>query len=153
MAQNTGKSEIVAGSYEGFSIEFIRSGQYVNLGDMAKVHGKRVDNWTRLKSTKDLITAFKKRASTQHMEPLKRTTLICEVSRKSLGSAVFAHPHIAIQFAQWASPGFALWVSEQILHLLEYGEVHLHHSQWTKEEYDQGCQFNRDDIKEMYGTK
>jgi KilA-N domain len=151
MTQNTGKSEIVHGNYEGFSVEFVRSGQYVNLGDMAKVHGKRVDNWTRLKSTKELIAAFEKSRVYEGKKPLINRTLESEVSGRFAGRAVFAHPHIALQFAQWCSPDFALWVSQQIEALLTYGEVHIHHAQWTHLEYDRGCQLNRDDIKEMYG--
>lgn len=62
-----------------------------------------------------------------------------------------AHPDIAIQFAQWCSPKFALWVSRQIRHLLEYGEVNLNHTEWTTQQHNAGIEYNRDDIKEMYG--
>ena len=31
---------------------------YVNLNQMAKATGKRIDNWTRLQSTKELIAEF-----------------------------------------------------------------------------------------------
>ena len=62
-----------------------------------------------------------------------------------------AHPDIAIQFAQWCSPKFALWVSRQIRHLLEHGEVNLNHTEWTTQQHIIGIEYNRDDIKEMYG--
>lgn len=63
----------------------------------------------------------------------------------------WAHPHIAIQFAQWCSPKFALWVSRQIEHLIQYGEVNLDHTEWTTDQHLNGVELNRDDIKDMYG--
>ena len=62
----------------------------------------------------------------------------------------FAHPDIAIAFAQWCSPAFRLWVSRQIRHLMTYGEVNLHYREWSKEEIERGIEFSRDDIREMY---
>lgn len=68
----------------------------------------------------------------------------------TLGGGTFAHPDIAIQFAQWCSPAFALWVSRQIRHLLTYGEVNIHYREWSEEQYQRGVEFNREDIRELY---
>jgi hypothetical protein len=55
-----GKSEIVVANHPLGSIEFIRSGSYCNLTQVAELNGKRIDNWLRLKSTKNLVAEFRK---------------------------------------------------------------------------------------------
>ncbi len=36
---------------------------------------------------------------------------------------------------------------------MTYGEVNLHHTEWTPEQHIRGVQFGRDDISDMYGGK
>ena len=112
----------------------------------------------RLKGTKQLFVAFEKQPRYRSMEAIisrkgqfSDTSDLRYHSENIEGQGTWAHPDIAIQFAQWCSPEFALWVSSQIRHLLEYGEVNIHHEEWTIEQYDNGMQLNRDDIKSMYG--
>jgi hypothetical protein len=129
---------------------------------MAKPFGKRVDNWMRLKATKELFAEFEREPSYGGAKPL--ITIKGNFSDTSdlryhsdlpsgevFRQGTFAHPDIAIQFAQWCSPGFALWVSRQIRHLMTYGEVNLHYTEWNEDQMIQGLQYNRDDIKEMWG--
>lgn len=59
MTNLTGKSERVTALHRLGSVEFLRSGAYVRLNDIAKPFGKRLDNWMRLKTTKELFEAFK----------------------------------------------------------------------------------------------
>lgn len=75
--------------------------------------------------------------------------VLLESGSKDRGTWV--HPDVAIQFAQWYSPAFALWVSRQIRHLMTYGEVNLHYQEWTHDQLLRGQQLNRDDITEIYG--
>lgn len=148
----TGKDEIAIAFHKLGSIEFFRSDAYVNLNDIAKPFGKRVDNWMRLKSTRELLDAFEKDPSYNSNPAVLNRDLRSEATGKFVkGGGLFAHPDIAIQFAQWCSPGFALWVSRQIRHLLTYGEVNIHYTEWSEEQRLTGLERNRDDIKEMYG--
>ncbi|HEY9873599.1 MAG TPA: KilA-N domain-containing protein [Candidatus Obscuribacterales bacterium] len=152
VAHLTGKDPTTVALHQLGSVEFLRSGAYCNLNDIAKPFGKRVDNWMRLKSTKELFKAFKQDPSYNGAEPFYDRNLRSEVTGKFVsGGGAFAHPDIAIQFAQWCSPGFALWVSRQIRHLLTYGEVNIHYREWSEEQYHRGVEFNRQDIKELYG--
>jgi len=155
VAHLTGKDPTTVALHQLGSVEFLRSGAYCNLNDIAKPFGKRVDNWLRLKSTKSLIEAFNQDPSYNSTQPI----IASRGGFKGHSSDVrdvpdrgtFAHPDIAIQFAQWCSPGFALWVSRQIRHLLTYGEVNIHYREWSEEQYHRGVEFNRQDIKELYG--
>lgn len=83
------------------------------------------------------------RGKTATSDPRDRSETLAE-------QGTFAHPDIAIQFAQWCSPSFALWVSRQVRHLLTYGEVNIHYTEWSEAEVLRGRQFNKDDVKELY---
>jgi KilA-N domain len=144
MATNnlTGKEPYTIAIHQLGSVEFMRSGAYCNLNDIAKPFGKRVDNWMRLKSTTSLMREFEQDPSYNGVSGV--------ITKEGRGGGTYVHPDIAIQFAQWCSPGFALWVSRQIRHLMTYGEVNIHYREWTEEKYLRGVQLNRDDIQEMY---
>jgi hypothetical protein len=152
VAHLTGKDPTAVALHQLGSVEFLRSGAYCNLNDIAKPFGKRVNNWMRLKSTQALFEAFRQDPSYNGAEPFCDRELRSESTGKFVsGGGIFAHPDIAIQFAQWCSPAFALWVSRQIRHLLTYGEVNIHYQEWSEEQYHRGVEFNREDIKELYG--
>lgn len=151
---NTGKEYFAIAKYKEFDISFLRSGAYVDLNDIAKPHGKRLDNWMRLKSTKELLIAFEEDlAYNGNPGILARKGNRSDTSHPRYHSktqGTFAHPDIAIAFAQWCNPRFALWVSRQIRHLMTYGEVNLHYTEWSQETRLQGVQYSRDDIDEMH---
>lgn len=84
---------------------------YINLNDIAKSTGKRVDVWLRISRTKELLVEFEKQQL--------NTTSMCSLNQAILTTrgregSTWAHPDIAIQFAQWCSPAFALWCSRII---------------------------------------
>ena len=157
MTNLTGKSEQITALHQLGSVEFLRSGAYVRLNDIAKPFGKRLDNWMRLKTTKELFEAFKVDRSyngAKAFYTIQGGNTVPSDSRERsetlAAQGTFVHHDIAIQFAQWCSPGFALWVSRQVRHLLTYGEVNLHHTEWSEAEGVQGNQFNTDDVRELY---
>jgi hypothetical protein len=158
-----GKDEIVVANHPLGTIELIRKGAYVNLNDLAALYGKRVDSWMRLKGTKDLLAGFKTDPAYKYQTAIfaikgnQSNTSHVWVKTQKLGgkgvtrSGTWAHPDIAIVFAQWCNPMFALWVARQIRHLLSHGEVNLHHQEWTADQVTCGLEYNRDDIKDLYG--
>lgn len=160
MTNLTGKSDIAVASHYKGTVEFIRSGAYANLNDIVRPFGKRLDNWIRLKTTQDLFTAFEEepcyRGKRAIITIMGRNLAPSDVRYlKSLNvseprQGTWAHPDVAIQFAQWCSPGFALWVSRQVRHLMTYGEVNLHHTEWTDDQVIAGMKLNRDDIRDLY---
>lgn len=91
---------------------------YINLTQMAAAIGKHLDNWLRSQETIDLLEAF----STQQISisnPQKFGALEMQppviTKRSRHGSYTWAHPLIAIQFAQHCSPIFALQVSQWVI--------------------------------------
>jgi hypothetical protein len=85
---------------------------YINLNQMAEAAGRRIDNWTRLQETQDLLTEFE---SQQNSNPSDLRDLNpALITQRGQGGGTWAHPDIAIQFAQWCSPAFALQVSRWV---------------------------------------
>jgi hypothetical protein len=157
----SGKDEIVVANHVLGTVEMIRKGAYCNLNDLAGLYGKRVDSWLRLKSTKDLLASFEADPSYRYQtaivaikggysDPSDLIDRYKKLGAKGIvGQGTWAHPDIAIVFAQWCNPAFALWVARQIRQLLSYGEVNLHHEEWTADQLAQGLEFNRDDSEEL----
>ena len=79
---------------------------YIDLNQIAEASGKRIDNWTRLQETTSLLREFQNDPLYRGMEPL--------VTIEGRSGGTWAHPDIAIQFAQWCNPAFALQVSRWV---------------------------------------
>jgi hypothetical protein len=88
---------------------------YININHMADATGKRIDNWLSNQSTQDLLEEFK-REQRLHSSNSRDVVLPLVTSRARVdrGGGTWAHPDIAIQFAQWCSPAFALQVSRWV---------------------------------------
>ncbi|MEM9451102.1 MAG: KilA-N domain-containing protein [Cyanobacteria bacterium P01_E01_bin.6] len=116
---------------KGKLIQQLVDNGYINLNQMAEATGKRVDNWLRLQETKDLISEFErqqndlselKSKNSSNKLPQIRGSLFelhqdqeyleALVAIEGRGGGTWAHPDIAIQFAQWCSPVVALRVSQ-----------------------------------------
>jgi hypothetical protein len=79
---------------------------YINLNQMAGATGKRIDNWTRLQETTSLLREFASDSTYRGVEPI--------ITIEGRGGGTWAHPDVALQFAQWCSPAFALQVSRWV---------------------------------------
>ena len=131
MPNLTGKEPVKTAFHQLCSVDFLKSGAYCNLNDMAKPFGKRLGNWMRLKGTQKLFQAFRDDPSYGGAEPVVTSKggyesygLDCVTDR-----GTFAHPDIAILFAAWCDPGFALWMARQARNLVvsRRGELALLH--------------------------
>jgi len=89
---------------------------YINLNQMAQATGKRIDNWLRLQSTKELIAEFESQVASSDLRKQSPAliTMTSGIQGQRGGGGTWAHPDIAIQFAQWCSPTFALQVSRWV---------------------------------------
>ncbi len=90
------------------------NGNLVCLTDMAKPYGKLVTGWTRLDSTQAYLEALS-------VDMQISITLLIEIS----DAGTFAHPEVAIAFAQWLSPEFHVWCIRHLRTLMEKGKVEL----------------------------
>ncbi len=140
-------------SYQGREIRINPQTQYVCLTDMATANGKLFAHWMELKGTNEYLKAFELAIG------IPIATLL-HVGEGTTGT--WAHPKIAIRFAQWCSVEFAIQVDFWIDELLTTGKVELkktsfesiaNEKDWGKLRSD-GKQYRRtytDRIKEAGG--
>lgn len=95
----------------------VRKDGYVNATLLCKASRKRIDNWMRLDSTKNLFREF---SNSPGYEGVKTKDCL-----EGKYGGTFVHPDIAIQIAQWCSPSFAIQVSRWIRELILTGKVEL----------------------------
>ena len=112
----------------GLQIGQRRLDGYINLTQMAKAYGKRVDNWLRLKDTKNLLEEFEyqEKLNNSDVSDLKPALI---VKRGKHEGGTWGHPDIAIQFAQWLNKKFALQVSRWVREWMTTGQNPIQASQ------------------------
>ena len=103
--------------YNGSDITF-NSGStvMVNATQMAKLFGKTTKDWTRLKSTKDFLDTL------SSVRQIRLTELIKVIQGGiSTAQGTWMHEDVALEFARWLSPEFAIWCNDRIKELLRHG--------------------------------
>lgn len=111
--QEKGKvvSDLIKHEYEGFYIPQREEDGYVSLTAMAKTAGKDVAAYLRLASSKAYIAGLEGVHAKSHI-PLVFVN-------KSTGSnedrGTWAHPDVAMDFAQWVSVPFRIWANQTLV--------------------------------------
>lgn len=102
--------------YNGNGISFGKEGNVmVNATEMAKAFGKLVGDWLRLKTTNEFTEAL----STDMQIPISALIQVVKGGNNEQGT--WLHEDIALEFARWLSPAFAIWCNKRIKELLQYG--------------------------------
>uniref|UniRef100_UPI00402849EB phage antirepressor KilAC domain-containing protein n=1 Tax=Phocaeicola dorei TaxID=357276 RepID=UPI00402849EB len=102
--------------YNGSPITFQKGDSVmVNATEMAKPFGKLVGDWLRLKTTTEFVDAL----STDMQIPI--SALIQVVKGGNGEQGTWMHEDVALEFARWLSPAFAIWCNKRIKELLQYG--------------------------------
>ena len=105
----------------------IRDDRYVSLTDMAQATGKNLGHWLENKATHSYLAVMATKvgiptmAQNQGFRALVETRKGGDVSN----SGTWAHPKVAIRFAQWCNDEFAVWVDDQIDELMTTGSVSI----------------------------
>ena len=125
-------TNLIARKFNSQNIHQAKDG-YINLNQMAKAAGKRIDNWLQNQSTRDLLAEFRE----QQLKLPEIPGSISEplVTIEGRGGGTWAHPDIAIQFAQWCSPAFALQVSRWVREIFECRQAPLLNKQLTLDDF------------------
>lgn len=110
--------------YDGLPVRFNGEG-WVNATDIAAREGKRLDKWLANQETQDYIEALMR-----HLNTPKKGDLI--QAQRGRGGGTWLHPKLAVAFARWISPDFAVWCDLHIDALLR-GEL------TEKQRFDQAC--------------
>lgn len=101
--------------YKGSQISFI-SGENVmiNATQMAKPFGKEPKHWLLNQSTRDFIQAL------SEVRNLTSADLV-KVTKGGIEQGTWMHEDVALEFARWLSPAFAIWCNDRIKELLKTG--------------------------------
>lgn len=102
--------------YNGSPITFQKGDSVmVNATEMAKPFGKLAKDWLSNKSTKEFLSTL----SAVGIIPL---TGLVEIKQGGNGEqGTWMHEDVAMEFARWLSPAFAIWCNDRIKELLQYG--------------------------------
>lgn len=106
-------------NYNGNSITFNNGDSVmVNATEMAKPFGKRPLEWLSNQSTKDYIDALSK---------VRNLTLADLVIVRKGGDSpgTWMHEDVAIEFARWLAPEFAIWTNDRFKELMTTGTTSL----------------------------
>ncbi len=103
--------------YNGNPITFqIGGATMVNATQMAKPFGdsKRAKNWLLLNQTKEFIDIFSKGRNLPLVD-------LVQVTKGGSNPGTWLHEDVALEFARWLSPQFAIWCNDRIKELMRYG--------------------------------
>ena len=95
--------------YNKQEVDFLPTGTeniMVNATQMAKIFGKKVENFTRIEPTKNFIDECLKNANKRFLLIENEEDLI--VSKQKSGT--WMHRILALKFAAWLDPAFELWI-------------------------------------------
>ena len=100
--------ELMTRDYEGHAVTFNGNG-WINATTEAAKHNKRVDHWLANQDTKEYMDALCSMTDTRKSGYVK-------TSKATLanGGGTWLHPKLAVTFARWLDPKFAVWCDVQI---------------------------------------
>mgnify|MGYP001093514518 FL=1 len=101
--------------YNGSPITFQKGDNVmVNATQMAKSFGKEPKFWLMNQFTTDYLNELSK------VRNLTLTDLV-QVTKGGNNPGTWMHEDVALEFARWLSPAFAIWCNDRIKELLQYG--------------------------------
>ena len=102
-------------TYEGGTVSFAKGDNVmVNATEMAKHFGKRTVDWLQNSQTQEFIKALS--------EVRKSTSAdLVQVTKGGAYQGTWMHEDVAIEFARWLSPKFAIWCNDRIKELAKDG--------------------------------
>ena len=96
---------VITRDYQGHAIALQDDGWF-NATQAAAQMGRRVDHWLANQETKDYIAALVEITNTPFPGYLK--------TKRGAAGGTWLHPKLAVRFAQWLDPKFAVWCDAQI---------------------------------------
>lgn len=112
--------DIVKFEYNGSPISFLNGDKkMVNATEMGKPFGesKKPKEWLSNKSTKDFLDVL----SSERGIPPSQLVVIRKGNSSDFEQGTWMHEDVAIEYARWLSPKFAIWCNDRIKELAKYG--------------------------------
>jgi len=117
-------NNVVPFHYKGQPVRFNAEG-WINATDIAAREGRRLDKWLGTQETQEYIAALARHLNTPEKGDLIR-------GQRGRGGGTWLHPKLAVAFARWISPDFAVWADLHIDALLR-GEL------TETQQFDRAC--------------
>jgi phage antirepressor YoqD-like protein len=111
----TSTKNIVNYNYNGSEISFsAEENIMINATQMAKSFEKRPVDWLRFQQSQDFLSALSK---------VRNHTLadLVQVTKGGNNPGTWMHEDVALEFARWLSPAFAIWCNDRVKELLKTG--------------------------------
>lgn len=119
-------------NYEGKNIAFKdqQGSVMINATQMGKAFKKRPADWLRLESTSEFLNALKDSRSADVRNGLfDNSDTLYHVIRGGLNQGTWMQEDVALEFARWLNPRFAIWTNKHIKELLLKGSTFIAQSQ------------------------
>jgi hypothetical protein len=107
-----------------FYFNFLEKDLYINATQTAKFFGKKPDDWLRTKDTQKYIKAVQNRFANMRND-VRIDLVIVQKGGKIEEQGTWIHKKLALVFARWPSPEFAVWCDEVIEEILQIGSYSL----------------------------
>lgn len=138
-------------NYNGNNITFktVNNTVMVNATEMAKGFDKRFPDWIRLKSTKEflyVLSTIKNKNNSRRadlhdgiqyvsykelkfvMSGAKENHSLILISQGGQAQGTWMHEDVALEFARWLAPEFAIWCNDKIKELITTGTTSLYNN-------------------------
>lgn len=114
-------------TYDGTPIKFGNGafGCYVNATEMAKKFGKKVSHWLPLQSTQEFIKELNDMRSRDSGIADNQLVIIKKGGSDISRQGTWLQEDVALEFARWLSPKFAIWCNDRIKELLTTGSTSI----------------------------
>ncbi len=105
-------------NYNGSPITF-QTGEatMVNATQMAKPFGKQVKDWLRTAQTTEFLNVL----ASERQICLSQLVIIQKGNSSNFQQGTWLHEDVALEFARWLSPQFAIWCNDRIKELMRHG--------------------------------
>lgn len=114
------KSESVVFHYHGKPVTFSKGENImINATEMAKPFGKTTKDWLRTLASKNFINTL------SDVRQICLTELVTIKQGGNGEQGTWMHEDVALEFARWLSPQFAIWCNDHIRTLLTKGTTSI----------------------------
>ena len=123
-------TQLINRDFHGATIRQRPSDGYLNATDMCQASGKRLNNYLRIKTTKEFLIELSDFIAKNPVTPIGVTEQNQQLIQTMQGGipeeqGTWVHPYVSINLAQWCSPIFAVLVTNWVFELLTKGSVSL----------------------------
>lgn len=102
-------------NYDNISVAFRNDG-YLHATQIAKHFGKLPKDYLKTEQTQEYIAALADNCVRRKILTDKNQLVI--IKQGGIEQGTWLHPKLAIHFARWLDPKFAVWCDEQIEHII-----------------------------------